>query len=382
MGAPGAGAPRWRKIMVTVRKRRGFVTILKWTAIVLLGLVVVLSATAFFVATSQTGMVRVIQLLVNKGEPVNSFAPRGPQAVKHLTSGQTVRTNIRYGDSLPNSFADIWYPASDGRASHPTIFYIHGGGWAFGDKDSGDPIAASGQASGSMLARITGEGFNVVNLDYVQSPEYHFPTPAKQLNEAIAYFTAHAADYGLDMDRVIVMGGSGGAHITAQYGLIVTNPSYAAEIGVTPALTPERLKALGVIVAPLRFSGLPWNPSFMMWSYLGTKDVNGPLARQADILAHLGADYPATYLTDGNGDDTFPAHAQEMARRLTDLGVDHDFYFVGRDVALLGHGYTGDMSTPYARENFTRMIAFYRSHTGGATPADQSQRRPPSSPAD
>lgn len=359
--------------MTSDRKPGRVLRVLKWVGLSLLALVLILAATAFFVATSQTGMVRTIQLLVYKGAGVNSFEPRGGSNTVDLPSGQKIRMNIKYGAEYPNSYADVWYGKGDPGVRRPTIFYLHGGGWAFGNKNTGDPIAGAGKPHSNMIASISAEGFNIVNLDYALSPEYKYPVPVRQLNEAIAYFTAHAAEYGLDMDSVIVMGGSAGAHITAQYGLIVSDPAYARDIGIQPALTPERLKALGVIVAPLRFSGMAWNPSFMMWSYMGTKDMDSAVARQADVLAHVGRSYPATYLTDGNGDDTFPAHAKEMDRILTANGVDHEFYFVDRSVALLGHGYTDQLETPWAQENFRRMIAFYREKTGAALPEQTPQ---------
>ena len=192
-------------------------------------------------------------------------------------------------------------------------------------------------------------------------------TVMQQLNEAIQFLRDHASEYGLDMSNVVITGGSGGAHMTAQYGLIVSDPAYAAEVGIEPALPASEVKALGILVAPLRFSGFGWRASAMFWPYLGTKDLEGsPAARQNDIIAHVSSRYPPTYITDGNDDDTFPEQNKAMARSLREKNVDHEFYFTEKHVAVLGHGYTSDLSTEYGRENLRRMTAFFKLRCGMA----------------
>ena len=46
--------------------------------------------------------------------------------------------NVRYGNTYPNSTMDI-YLCEENAPDHPVLFYVHGGGYTWGDKRSGDP---------------------------------------------------------------------------------------------------------------------------------------------------------------------------------------------------------------------------------------------------
>jgi acetyl esterase len=343
--------------------------ILKWILYSLLALVAALVVTILFIARSQDGSARLLQIIFfyRAGYEANSFSPRAAPADKVLSDGKRVKSDLRYETHYPNSYLDIWYSDANDRARRPTIINIHGGGWFLGDKATGDPLASGDPKPDGHVVPLAGAGFNVVNINYALSPEYRYPVAIRQLNEAIQFLIDHAGEYGLDMSNVIITGGSGGAHMTAQYGLIVSDPDYAAEVGIKPALRASDVKGVGILSAPLKFSGFGWRASAIFWSYLGTKDLEGsPAARQNDIIAHVSSRYPPTYITDGNDDDTFPDQAKAMARILREKNVDHEFYFTEKDVAVLGHGYTSDLSTEYGLENLRRMTAFFKLHSGMA----------------
>lgn len=340
-------------------------TILKWVALSLLALVLVGAGTVLAVANSQDGSVRVLQALVVKDYPPNSFSPRAAPADRILSDGMRLTSDVRYAAQYPNSYLDIWYPDGNIQTRRPTIVNIHGGGFFMGDKTTGDPLAKDAASADPLVRAYAAAGFNVVNLNYALAPDYRYPVPLVQVNQALGFLIDHADAYGLDMDNVILTGGSGGAHLSAQYGLLVSDPAYAAQLGIKPALRADQLKGLGLMSAPLRFSGFGWRMNAMMWAYLGTKNLeSSPQIRQTDILAHLNPRYPATYITDGNDEDTFPDHAKALARRLSEEGVECEFYFTEKEVAVLGHGYTFDLSTPYGRENLKRAIAFFSRRTG------------------
>jgi hypothetical protein len=124
--------------------------------------------------------------------------------------------------------------------------------------------------------------------------------------------------------------------------------------------------------APLNTPGFGWRMNAMLWAYLGTKDLEtSRQARQMDILSHVNARYPATYITDGNQPDTFPEHAKAMDRILTEKGVDHIFNYYEASEAPLGHDYTGRLDTRYGRENLDKAIAFMKQRTEAGAVASQ-----------
>ena len=46
------------------------------------------------------------------------------------------------------------------------------------------------------------------------------------MDQSLAYLNRHAAEYGLDMNRVVLMGSSAGVDLCEIYGLIVADPGY------------------------------------------------------------------------------------------------------------------------------------------------------------
>jgi acetyl esterase len=351
-----------------IRLRSRLRRLVKWTLLGLFALFAGFVVAGLVIANSQDGSVRLLQsyLYSQWGHPANSFDPRAPTTDKVRADGVRIHSNLRYGTRYPNSFLDIWYPAAD-RTPRPTVIYIHGGGFFMGDKVEGDPLAAARTApSGSGIDVLVKAGFNVVSIDYAFAPAYRYPVPVQQLDEVIRHLSANADIYGLDMTNVVIMGGSAGAQMTAQYGLLLSNPDYAREVGIQPSIAPANVKGLVVFSAPLKVSGFGWRMNTMMWAYLGTKDLEASRqARQMDLLPHIGPSYPATYVTDGNQPDTFPAHAKAMAARLREQGVDHVFNYYEEGEALLDHGYTARLDTKQGRENFERAIAFIRERTNG-----------------
>jgi acetyl esterase/lipase len=347
---------------------------LPWTLTYVLGLAAAMVTAVLLVASSRDGSIWVVQAyrFRKSGAKPNSFEPRHPPKDEFRTDGVRVRTEISYGTKYPNSHLDIWSYDLSHHVRRPTLVYVHGGGWFAGDKRWSDPFA-NGDAGRAPepLAELAKAGFNVVNVNYALSPQYRYPVQIIQLNEAIGHLIAHAGGYGLDMGSVVIMGGSAGAHMTAQYGLLVSDPAYAAEVGIEPAIDASGVIALVLYSPLLKFSGFSWRRNAMLWGYLGTKNLESSgRALQVDILSHIGPRYPASYITDGNQPDTFPEHAKAMVRILSQLNIDHVFNFYAASEAPLGHTYTSDMDSKYAQDNLRKTIEFVRLRTDRAPASD------------
>jgi acetyl esterase/lipase len=342
--------------------------VLLWTLTRVLGLTAALVATVLLVANSRDGSVWVVQAYRFRkwGMKPNSCEPRHPPKDGTRRDGVRVRTEIRYGTRYPNSYFDIWSRDSNDRVRRPVLVYVHGGGWFGGDKRWSDPFAGGDPDDApEPLSELAKAGLHVVNVNYALSPQYRYPVPMIQLNEAIGYLIAHAGDFGLDMSNVVIMGASAGAQMSAQYGLLVSDTAYAADVGIKPAIDTSALTALVLYSPLLKVSGFKWRRNAMLWAYLGTKDLeNSRQARQVDILSHIGPSYPVAYLTDGNQPDTFPEHAKAMDRILCELNIDHMFNFYDAGEVGLGHTYTGEMGTRYAHDNLSKTIEFLRLRMG------------------
>ena len=165
--------------------------------IVMAIMLVVLMAAALILMTHTQLIVGAIQSLsAATVNTKNLYEPLGTPMEGMKENGQYIITEIRYSDHYPNSYLDITYPDGNRTTSRPTLIYFHGGGFFGGSKNIGDPLAGS-DATG-LLDDICAGGFNLVNVDYVLVPEYHFPDPLNQANEAFAFLMDHAGQYHLD----------------------------------------------------------------------------------------------------------------------------------------------------------------------------------------
>jgi len=126
-------------------------------------------------------------------------------------------TNISYG-SDPEQRLDVlsqvnwvgepkyWYLDS---LQHPTLIFFHGGGWVGGNKESQTP----------WLIPYLERGFNVVNVEYRRGSN----TAPQAIDDsmcAIAWVVENSEKYNINIDQVVISGGSAGGHLALITGLL------------------------------------------------------------------------------------------------------------------------------------------------------------------
>ncbi|WP_372017290.1 alpha/beta hydrolase [Pseudoxanthomonas sp. 10H] len=126
-----------------------------------------------------------------------------------LPAGTRVLRDVAYGRD-PRQRFDAYLPA---RPSHdaPVILFVHGGGWANGNKDN--PGVVEGKA-----ARWLPEGWILVSTNYRMRPDTAPVDQARDVARALARVQRLAPDWGADPARVVLVGHSAGAHLAALVG--------------------------------------------------------------------------------------------------------------------------------------------------------------------
>lgn len=299
----------------------------------------VISVVVVGTAASPAPLIRSLHALGQS----NSFEPDA-QTATAVVDGARLTNDIDYGSTLPNSFLDIYIADDDPSISRPTYVAIHGGGWIVGDKTDGAPSADSGGASwaGPMLDA----GYNVVSVNYAFAPSYRFPTQTIQLGQAVQFLETNADGYGLDMTRVVLAGTSAGGHIVGNYAAVQTNSDYARALGIEPTIDRSAVKALVFESAALDVgrAGAPQSPSpsngfffdIAARSYLDTTDR--ALLAQANVIDNVTADFPPSFISDGNT-GTFPDQAAELSAALDRVGVDNRLNLYSKNEARLDHSF-------------------------------------------
>lgn len=98
------------------------------------------------------------------------------------------------------------YSPVDGDEALPVLVYFHGGGWVLGSIDSHDATCRYIAYTGRL---------KVISVDYRMAPEFLFPTAAEDALAAFRYVRDHAAELGVDPQRIAVGGDSAGGNLAA-----------------------------------------------------------------------------------------------------------------------------------------------------------------------
>lgn len=94
------------------------------------------------------------------------------------------------------------------------VVWLHGGGYVMGDLDTEHPWAA-------RLA--DGSGVTVISVGYRLAPENPFPAALDDAYAVLTWAFEHAADLGIDPDRIAVGGHSAGGGIAAGLAQLARN---------------------------------------------------------------------------------------------------------------------------------------------------------------
>ena len=331
----------------------------KHTILIILAIVLTVPAiTALILMTHTQIIVGTIQKLsANTVNTVNYYEPLGEPMEGVKDNGQYIITEIRYSDNYPNSFLDITYPDENREASRPTLIYFHGGGFFGGSKNIGDPLAGSDATA--LLDDICAGGFNLVNIDYVLVPEYHFPAPLIQANEAFRFLLDHADEYHLDMDRVAIMGSSAGAIMTSQLGSIITNPDYAAALGISPVLKPEQIKAVVLDDAPLVYDKFSLGTKVLVGNYVkGSIFLSREEKQTYNNILWVDSNYPDAFLLGSE----YYVDMREMDAALTSTNAEHALVdpLAERNLQMQHCFVASERENDVAKDAFDRMMFFIK----------------------
>lgn len=151
--------------------------------------------------------------------------------------------DIPYGSQSPRQCFDLYLP-EEGDGPFPLLVHIHGGGFAFGDK-----------RDDHMDAYLVGvkRGYAVASIEYRMSGEATFPAAVLDCREAIRYLKAHGAEYKIDSEKIIVIGGSAGGNLAAMLGMNVPNGRFPGEEGRTEYLCQPNVRVCIDQFGPVRF---------------------------------------------------------------------------------------------------------------------------------
>lgn len=161
-----------------------------------------------------------------------------------VSAGTKAIRNVAYGADPAQRF-DVYLPANTRNA--PVVFYVHGGGWANGDKTN--------PGVENKIAYWLPKGYAVISGNYRMLPAAMPLEQARDVARAVAAAQKHADEWKIDAKRFVLIGHSAGAHLVALLG---ADPKMLADAGARPALGVVSLDSGALDVPALM--GLPRVP--------------------------------------------------------------------------------------------------------------------------
>lgn len=167
---------------------------------------------------------------------------------------------------------DVYRPPQAGK--YPAIVIIHGGAWQGGSPRD------NAEFSRYMAAR----GYVVWAITYRYAPKYKFPAQIEDVQKALSYIQKHALEYDTDLNRVVLMGRSAGAHLAMLAAYDTPKPNTPIIRAVVNYYGPVDLTA-GYYDPP---NPDPINSRSILRDFLGgTPDQVGELYKAASPITYV-----------------------------------------------------------------------------------------------
>lgn len=221
--------------------------------------------------------------------------------------------------------------ASEQEGVKPAIVWLPGGGWLGVRKDFDIP---------SLLPYAV-HGYTVFSVEYRTSGVAKYPAQIEDAKAAVRYIRVHAAFFGVDPNRIGVMGRSAGGHLAALLG--TTGEHREFDHGDWLAVS-SRVQAAVDFFGPTDLLQIAAAPSALDWASpqsFAAMLLGGPvtdrvdLARRANPITYLSSSTCPFLILHGDRDDWVPCQqSQLLYEALTRAGIPAVFY----ELTGSGHG--------------------------------------------
>ncbi|WP_246255557.1 alpha/beta hydrolase [Cyclobacterium plantarum] len=272
-------------------------------------------------------------------------APKGylNETLMNIAYGLGMLDLIESEPTVPehiDAFRDITYKTIDGlelqldifrkkglKEPAPTLIFVHGGAWKKGKRQDYLPY----------LIDYAEKGYVTATLSYRLSGVAKFPAAAQDVNCGIKWIKQHAAEYVIDPDRLALIGGSAGGHLSLLLGYGGEEPLFNQDCiqGVDSAV-----KVIVDFYGPVDLTTTYAISTEQVQSFMGTSyEQDSEMYRLASPSTFISPDDPPTLIFQGTIDSLVPvSQSDSLQRWLQQAGVPNEYH------RLKGWPHTMDMA--------------------------------------
>ncbi len=214
----------------------------------------------------------------------------------------------------------------------PALIFIHGGAWRTGKR----------QDYRVYTTYFATRGFVAATIDYRLFPEGKVDQQLSDCQAAVGWVRMNAASLGVDPERIVVVGGSAGGHLSLLVGYTAAQAEAKATSGWRD---PHRVAAVVDLYGPTDLTAPEANDVSVVKDFMGAPLASAPERwRQASPLFLVGSNSPPTLIFQGVIDSIVGVKQSDvLAEKLKKTGVRFEYE------RLEGWPHTMDATVPMNR---------------------------------
>jgi acetyl esterase/lipase len=274
----------------------------------------------------------------------------GPEEIPLWPAGAPGAVGTEAGD-IPT--LTIFRP-DPAKATGASVVICPGGGYGF------LAVEHEGAAVGKWLNSLGVTGFM---LKYRIAPRYHHPAPIQDANRAVRTVRARAAEWGLDPNRIAILGFSAGGHLASTAGTHYDagkpdDPDPVERV----SSRPDRM----ILVYPVIAIATEFGHTGSRDNLLG-KNADKALVQTLSNETQVTKDTPPTFLAQTDSDTAVPAENAilfALALRKNKVPVELHLFEKGVHGLGLGSGWAGHIPPEPSFEAWPGLCATWLKNQG------------------
>jgi acetyl esterase/lipase len=203
------------------------------------------------------------------------------------------------------------YLAPKEKGPVPIVINIHGGGWNHGTKESQTGFNSFFKA-----------GFAVANIEYRLTPQATAPAAVEDARCALIYIIKNAAALNVDVNKIVIMGGSAGGHLALMAGLMANDHRFDGNCaGVENIHVAAIIDKYGITdVNDWAYGTRITSKSATRW--LGDRSKDEAFIKSVSPMSYVNKNNPPVFIVHGDADPTVPyQQSVDLHKKLSAAGV-------------------------------------------------------------
>lgn len=205
---------------------------------------------------------------------------------------------------------DLYLPANTGKPT-AVLINIHGGGWNHGTKES--------QTGFSTFFKMN---FAVCNIEYRLTGQATAPAAVEDARCALIYLIKNAKALNIDVNRIVIMGGSAGGHLALMAGLLGNDHRFDTNC---PGVENVKVAAIIDKYGITDVNDWAYGPNITSKSatrWLGDKAKDPAFVKSVSPINFVNKNSPPVFIVHGDADPTVPyQQSVELHKKLVEAGV-------------------------------------------------------------